>query len=211
MLANGQPNPPMTGYSNFIAPQYPTTPLPGMQFAQQFPYNGLQAHYSLQQQCANLHDIQSIIREREAFLPLIAPMDSSSEVGDPYFPIQISDSEGMYSEAVSRNEDIATAQQIVDEHIQRVEAAVEANNVSSNNPKHNQTIVGAFGDGLVGEVLEMRQSKSNKSEKRKKKKSSKKHKTQSANGHIVNGNDLSVNHNNEEKTATKEENTEIVD
>ncbi len=200
LIANGQPNGPIGGYSNFIAPQYSTTPLPGMQFTQQFACNGLQTHFPLQAHCNNLQDIQSIIREREAFLPLIAQMDSSSEVGD-FFPIQMSDSEGVYSEAVSRNEDIATAQQIVDEHIQRVEAEVEAQNGSIyNKSKHNKTIVGALGEGLVNDVLEIKQLKSNKSEKRKKKKSSKKHKTHSTNGHIIVPNESNAT---EEKTVNQ--------
>jgi len=138
-------------------------------------------------------------------------MDSSSEVGD-FFPIQMSDSEGLYSEAVSRNEDIATAQQIVDEHIQRVEAEVEAQNGSiCNKSKHNKTIVGALGEGLVNEMLDnnFKQLKSNKSEKRKKKKSSKKHKTHSTNGHIIVPNESNAT---EEKTcvngnSVKEDNT----
>ena len=139
------------------------------------------------------------MREREAYLQLIRPMDSASEVEENFLPIQLSDSDGLYSpDLQSRNEGLITAQELVDAHIQRVEARLEANGATN---CKNQTVVGALGDGSVGHVLEVQSPKSKSESKRKKKKSSKKQ--NKTNGSLLNNN---INNELEEQTPlmTKE-------
>ena len=121
------------------------------------------------------------MRQREAFLQLCRPTDSASDMED-ILPIQMSDSEGIYSpDPQSRNEGLITAQELVDAHIQQVEARLEANATD------DRSVVAALGDGIVGHVVVETQSTKTKSEsKRKKKKSSKKQ--NKTNGNVVNNN-----------------------
>lgn len=137
------------------------------------------------------------MREREAYLQLIRATDSCSEIEDNFLPIQLSDSEGLYSpDPQSRNEGLVTAQQLVDKHIEQVERRLES---EANHQTHSQTVVGALGDGLVPDIGDNAvegndgsPKKSEKESKRKKKKSSKKNKT---NGSVVNNNSVAANTN----------------
>ena len=143
------------------------------------------------------------MREREAYLHLCRPMESASETEDNFLPIQLSsDSEGRYStDLQSRNEGLITAQELVDAHIQQVEARIEANGAIAG---HNQTVVGALGDGSVGHVIEVQSPKSKSESKRKKKKSSKKQ--NKTNGSVVNNNiNLNCNELEEQKPLMNKE------
>ncbi|XP_054157907.1 uncharacterized protein LOC128956240 [Oppia nitens] len=132
--AAGQSQAP-TAAANFLGLPYGASPLPSaFQYppAPYTPYSTIPTAAATTaaaaaQQCANLQELQTLMREREAYLQLIRPMDSGSELEDSFLPIQLSDSEGIYSpDPMSRNEGLMTAQQIVDQHIQRVEAQAEA-------------------------------------------------------------------------------------
>ena len=169
LMQNSMPNGHMQNFANFMPNGFATQPIPGVAFMpQQVQYQGVSP--TIQQpdvQFENLQDLQEIIRERADFLPLVLPHDTASEISE-FFPIQITDSESCAENGLaSRNED---TQQMVEHHIQEVEAAAEK--LADGKSK---TVVGAMGQDLVGEAFEM-QSLKNKSEKKKKKKSSKKYK-----------------------------------
>ena len=130
------------------------------------------------------------MREREAYLQLIRATDTASEMSDNFLPIQLSDSEGLYSpDLQSRNDGLLTAQELVDKHIQQVEARLE------HKQTHNQTVVGALGDGTIAQLLGEGQSpaKAKTESKRKKKKSSKKSNAKKTNGNVVNNNNNNAN------------------
>ncbi|CAG2111456.1 unnamed protein product [Medioppia subpectinata] len=191
-----QPGLPFPAYPAF--PPYPSAaqPLPPQQ----------------PQQCANIQDVQELMRQREAFLSICLPhrrSDTASEPDANYLNIVLSDSEGIYSpDPGSRNEGLITAQQLVDEHIQRVEAAAAANTSSAlapvaGNSGHNETIVGALGgQGLDMESNGLMEPKASKSEskRRNKKKAAKKHKnsngTAGATAAVHNSANNSNNNNN---------------
>ncbi|RWS05379.1 smoothened-like protein, partial [Dinothrombium tinctorium] len=107
-------------YPNFVGnlPVFTSTPpAPQPPFNSYFSYPVLPVNHH-----ANLEELQATIREREAYLHLIAPVDSSSEVGE-FLPIQLSDSESFFTDgggaAVSAAQEAKATQRLVDEHMQR--------------------------------------------------------------------------------------------
>ncbi|RWS24631.1 smoothened-like protein [Leptotrombidium deliense] len=111
-------------FPNFVGNLPVFTSTPPMQQPPQFTSFPFGYQMPNNTQHSNLEDLQATIREREEFLHLIAPVDSSSEVGE-FFPIHLSDSDANDA-PISSNYDVTATQQLVDERIQRVEAEAAA-------------------------------------------------------------------------------------
>ena len=133
LVTNGSPN---SSYVNYFG--FSETPLPNPNSIYN-PFYNYNSYFPFSNGgCQNLEELQNLIREREACLPLITGVDSSSEVGD-LLPIQISDSEGFTDGGIGIRspsfDNLKSTQQMVDEHIQKIEAEAEAEKAVSKEQK----------------------------------------------------------------------------
>ena len=125
LVTNGSAN---SSYVNYFG--FSRTPLPNLNSTSVYnPFYNYNSYFPFSNGvCQNLDQLQNLLREREACLPLITGVDSSSEVGE-LLPIQISDSEGFTDSGMAVRstslDNLKSTQQMVDEHIQKVEAEAE--------------------------------------------------------------------------------------